>query len=178
MECQIILTRDDLEKTVEQTLQWLLFLLCLHLLFCFGSTNTGFVVNGCIRSSVPCRVTSVLCKNFWSLPRSTINLLFLLVKLPIGFAVLCHVLQLSTNTWPGKMETKFPVVLLSLSPCHESQSWAQSPLASLKQPVEVLRLIQMFLFIAHCQNHCARLFVWICSLAHFQLCQAPLPWIL
>ena len=98
MECQIVLTCDDLEKTVEQTLQQLDFWSCLHLLFCFGSTNTGFVVNGCVRSSVPCRVTSVLCENFWSLPRSTINLLFLLVKLPIGFAVLCHVLQLSTNT--------------------------------------------------------------------------------
>ena len=99
MECQIILTCDDLEKNSGTNVAVSgFFLLCLYLLFCFGVTNTGFVVNGFFRSSVPCRVTSVLCENLRSLPRSTINLLFLLVKLPIGFAVLCHVLQLSTNT--------------------------------------------------------------------------------
>ena len=53
MECQIVLTCNDLEKTVEQTLQQLLFLLCVHLLFCSGFTNGGFVVNGLLTESVP-----------------------------------------------------------------------------------------------------------------------------
>ena len=78
----------------------------------------------------------------------------------------------------ARWKLTFLLGICSSSHCHESQSWAQSPLAMLKQQVEVLLLIQRFLSIAHYGNHCARLLDWMFSLTCLGLFLAPLPLIL